>query len=129
MCIDLLLTNSPSSFQKSTVVETDLSNFHKLIVTVIKSSSRKQTPNIYSLTFISIFTYGKYTNFDKDKFIDEISFNLPKHNLRELTAEAFIGMFRIVFEKSAPLKKKYLRTTRSRFFIIDISNLTDFNQL
>ena len=45
-CIDLFLTNSPNSFQKSTAVETSLSDFSKLIGTVMKSYSPKQTPNI-----------------------------------------------------------------------------------
>ena len=112
-CIDLFLTNSPNSFQKSTVVETGLSDFHKLIVTVMKSYSPKRTPNI--------ITYRKYTNFDKEKFIDEISFNLPKHNLQELTLEAFISMFKIVFEKHAPLKKKYLRANHSKFVTKELS--------
>ena len=84
-CIDLFLTNSPNSFQKSAVIDRGLSDF---------------------------ITYRKYTNFDKDKFIDEISFNLPKHNLQELTLEAFISMFKIVFEKHAMLKKKYLRANQ-----------------
>ena len=66
----------------------------------MKSFSPKRTPNIV--------TYRKYPNFDKDKFIDEISFNLPKYKLQGLTLEAFIIMLKIVFEKHALLKKKYL---------------------
>ena len=66
----------------------------------MKPFSPKRTPNIV--------TYRKYPNFDKDKFIDEISFNLPKYKLQELTLEAFIIMLKIVFEKHALLKKKYL---------------------
>ena len=31
-CIDQILTNSPYSFQYSCVIETDLSDFHKMIV-------------------------------------------------------------------------------------------------
>ena len=120
MCIDLFWSKSPTSFQKSTVVETDLSDFHKLIVTVITSYSPKRTPNI--------FTYRKYTNFDKDKFIDEISFNIPKHNLQELTPNPFIRLFKIVFEKHAPLKKKCLGAAHSKLVSIDISNLTDSNK-
>ena len=73
--------------QKSTVVETSLPSFHKLIVTVIKSYSPQRTPNI--------ITYRKYTNFNKEKFIDQIYFNLPKHNLQELSLEAFINMFKM----------------------------------
>ena len=105
--IDLFLTISPNSFQKSTVVETSLSDFHKLIVTVMKSYSTEWTPNVV--------TYRKHANFDKNKFIDEISFNLTKHNLEELTVEAFISMFKTVFEKHATVKKKYLRANHSKF--------------
>ena len=111
--MDLFLTNPPNSFQKSTKVETSLSGFHKLIVTVMKSYSPQRTPNIV--------TYRKHTNFDKDKFIDEISFNLTKHNLQQLTLEAFISMFKTVFEKHAPLKKKYLRANHSKFVMKELS--------
>ena len=38
-CIYLFLTNNANSFQKSSVFETGLSDFHKLIVTVTKSHS------------------------------------------------------------------------------------------
>ena len=56
----------------------------------MKSYSSKWTPNIV--------TYRKS--------IDEISFNLTKHNLQELTLEAFTSMFKTVFEKDATLKKE-----------------------
>ena len=35
-CIDLILTNRQKTFQNSTTIETGLSDFHKLTVTVIK---------------------------------------------------------------------------------------------
>ena len=44
-CIGLFLTNSSNSFQKTTVLESDLSDFHKLIVPMMKSHLPKQTPN------------------------------------------------------------------------------------
>ena len=49
LCLDLFLTNSPNSFQKSTVVETGLSDIHKLVITVTKSYSPKRTPNLVIL--------------------------------------------------------------------------------
>ena len=42
-CVDLFLTSSPNSFQKSTVVEIGWPDFHKFIVTVMKSYSPKRT--------------------------------------------------------------------------------------
>ena len=41
--IDLILTNCPGSFQNSGVVETRLSDFYKMVVTVMKTSYRKPT--------------------------------------------------------------------------------------
>ena len=42
--IDLILTNRPKRFQNSTVIETGLSDHHKLTITVMKSSFQKQVP-------------------------------------------------------------------------------------
>ena len=45
-CIDLILKNSPLSFQSSGVIETGLSDFHKMIVTVTKTTFQKLDPKI-----------------------------------------------------------------------------------
>ena len=45
-CIDLILTNSPLSFQSSGVIETGLSDFHKMTVTVMKTTFQKLDPKI-----------------------------------------------------------------------------------
>ena len=44
--IDLILTNSPYSFQNSCVMETGLSDFHKMIVSVMKTYFQKLKPKI-----------------------------------------------------------------------------------
>ena len=45
-CIDLILTNSQKYFQNSTILETGLSNFHKLTVTAV--TLRNSNPrNLY----------------------------------------------------------------------------------
>ena len=116
MCVDLFLTKSPSSFQKSTVVETDLSEFHKLIVAVIKSYSTKRTTNIFTLTLIlTITNWWRFFQFTKTQFAI-------------IKSKAFTGLFKIAFEKRAPLKKNYLRATHSKFVSIDISNLIYSNK-
>ena len=43
-CIDLILTYCPGSFQTFCVVETGLSDFHKIVVTVMKTSYRESQP-------------------------------------------------------------------------------------
>ena len=45
-CIDLILTNFPKSFQNSMAIETGLSDFHKMTITVMKSHYKKLKPNI-----------------------------------------------------------------------------------
>ena len=45
LCIDLFLTNSPNSFQRSTVVETSITDFDKCIVTVMKPYPSKRKCN------------------------------------------------------------------------------------
>ena len=57
-CIDLTLTNSSLSFQSLGVVETGLSDFHKMIVTVIKTTFQKLDPKI-----IHYRDYRKYNNY------------------------------------------------------------------
>ena len=45
-CIDLFLTNTPRTFQCTTTIETDISDFHKLVVTILKILYKKQRPKI-----------------------------------------------------------------------------------
>ena len=39
--IDFIITNNPNSFQNTSTFCTGLSDFHKLVVTVLKTSLRK----------------------------------------------------------------------------------------
>ena len=43
-CIDLFLTNNALSFQNTKTVSTGLSDFHKLVLTVLKTSIVKNKP-------------------------------------------------------------------------------------
>ena len=63
-CIDLILTNQPTLFQRSAVLETGLSDFHLLTVTEFKMSFQKCKPRI--------ITYRNYKNYDNDVFRSEI---------------------------------------------------------
>ena len=59
-CIDLLLTNRPKSFQNSSVVETRLSDFHKMTVTVMKITFEKLKPRV--------FYFRNWNEFCNEKF-------------------------------------------------------------
>ena len=58
-CIELVLNNKPESFLKAKTVETGLSDFHKIVASVLKTSFKKQRPNIV--------TNRDYKRFDNEK--------------------------------------------------------------
>ena len=53
--IDLILTNNPLSFQNSCVIEIVLSDFHRMVVTVMKTSFERLKPRVYKLCRLQIF--------------------------------------------------------------------------
>ena len=69
-CIDLLLTNKPLSFQTTTVIETELSDFHKVIVPVMKMHFPKMKPRV--------IRYRKYKTFNNDAFVNTLRKELTK---------------------------------------------------
>ena len=50
-CIDLFLNNAIRSFQETHIIETGLSDFHKIVVTVLKSTFPKLPPNIITYKY------------------------------------------------------------------------------
>ena len=101
-CIDLMLTNRHRSFQNLCVIETGLSDFHKLTVTVLRPFLKKAEPKI-------IF-YRDYKNFTNDNYqllIEELSGNV---NITNNTAlDSFLDISREALNKTAPLKQKFVR--------------------
>ena len=49
-CIDLILTNVPRMFQSTCVLETGLSDFHLMTVTVMKKTFKKMRPRVINIT-------------------------------------------------------------------------------
>ena len=63
-CIDLMLTNSNRSFQICSIIKTGLSDFHKMIVTVVKIYFRKKEAKAIN--------YSDYRNFSNEKFRQQV---------------------------------------------------------
>ena len=72
-CIDLFLTNRSRYFQNTPTIETGISDFHKLIVTVLKMFCKKQKPKIIQ--------YRNYKTFNEQLFRIELDKELAKINL------------------------------------------------
>ena len=102
-CIDLFITNSVMSFQNTTTLASGLSDFHKMIVTVCKTSFQKPKPKE--------IVYRNYKKFDRDIFKDEL-----KLKLESITNfESFEDVFLTILNKHAPLKKKVLRSNQAPY--------------
>ena len=72
-CIDLILTNAPRSFHSNYVVETGLSDFHLMTMTVMRKSFKKYQP--------SIISYRSYKNFSDAAFRETLIEQLSNDNL------------------------------------------------
>ena len=67
-CIDLMLTNKPLGFKNTYVIEIGLSDFHKMIVAVMKMHFPKMNPQIVS--------YWNYKDFHNETFLDSLRHEL-----------------------------------------------------
>ena len=112
-CIDLILTNCPRSFQNSCVIETGLSDYHKLVVTVMKTTYKKSQPKIV--------TYRKYKNFDNDIFRESLLQIESNGNNCDDNFENFTSSCNIILNELAPQKKKYVRGNQSPFMNKNLS--------
>ena len=69
-CIDLILTNRKKSIQTTTTVETGLSDFHTMGVSVVKSKYQKERP--------SIINYRNYKDFKLEDFRKDLRLEINK---------------------------------------------------
>ena len=106
-CIDLILTNSPRSFQNSNVFETGLSDFHKLTTTVLKQYFPKLKPKVVN--------YRDYRKFHNEEFRALLDNEILKHDINNMEYQHFLNIFIEVLNKHAPMKQKYLRANQGRF--------------
>ena len=61
-CIDLLLTNSAKSFESTYTIETGLSDFHKLVVTVLNEKHERMPPKVIQYRNYKKFDYAIFNN-------------------------------------------------------------------
>ena len=68
-CIDLILTNSLYYFQSSSVIETGLSDFHKMAVQVMKASFQNMK--------LKTITHRNYELFSNKLYKEDLAFEHP----------------------------------------------------
>ena len=81
-CIALILTNRPRSFQRCHIVETGLSDFHKMTATIIKMYFKKKGPRVIH--------YTDYKRFDKQSSRQDVFASLHEKNVNINQLEKFL---------------------------------------
>ena len=100
--IDLFLTNSNRSFQSTCAISTGISDFHKMIVTVMKTTCEKLEPKVIQ--------YRNYKNINNDNFRHDLLAILRLDTVHSsIDFKTFQNIFLEVLEKHAPLKRKTIR--------------------
>ena len=111
-CIDLILTNKQKSFQNTTILETGLSDFHKMTCTVLKLHFKHAAPKIIN--------YRSYKNYNAQSFNAELEFVLQENNFIDMSNDEFTKLVLETLEKHAPMKTKYIRANQSPFITKEI---------
>ena len=106
-CIDLIITNRPNSFQDTNVIETGLSDFHKLTLSVMKIFFKKQPPKIIS--------YRDYKNYSPLTFHFDLQEELSYFDLSDISNDEFVQIVTSIVNKHVPIKLKYIRANDSPF--------------
>ena len=114
-CIDLILTNFPRMFHSTCVIETGLSDFHLMTVTVMRKTFKKLSPRIIS--------YRSYKDFSNEKFRDCLVNNLSNEvfSNNDNGLEKFCKTTMDTLNLLAPIKQKYDRGNQMSFMTKDLS--------
>ena len=101
-CIDLILTNSPYSFQNSCVIETGLSDFHKMIDSVMKLLFKNLNLELFNIETILNFLMIIL----EIKFLENLSLENTTSNSNGL--EIFFQICMDTLDQRAPRKNAYV---------------------
>ena len=110
-----MLTNRTRSFLKTVIIETGLSDHHKLVVSYFRTHFARLPPKK--------FEYRNYRKFDSKSFLCELDQELPKGEMYKDHNDkfsAFTDVFRYELDKHAPLKTKTIRGNHVPFMIKNI---------
>ena len=70
--IDIMLANKPRSFQTKCVIETGLSDFRKMTISVLKMDFRKLPPKIIN--------YKDFITFDNKRFMNSLRYTFSEEH-------------------------------------------------
>ena len=101
-----MLTNRNRSFQNSCVIDTGLSDFHKMTVTVLRSHLNKLGPKIIH--------YRDYKSFSNDVFRSELV--IKNENLKNFhDLDSILAKCKNILNRMTSLKQKHVRANNIPF--------------
>ena len=98
---------------RSTVIESDLSDFHKMTVTVMKSVFAKQRP--------TIIQYRDLKNFSNENYRHDLILEISKSKSNNYLQKDFHILANKMFNKHVSIKSKYCRANQAPFMNKSIS--------
>ena len=112
--VDLFITNTPRSFMKTAAVWADLSDFHKMIITVMKTTFPKAKPTIKK--------YRDYSKYDSEAF--SIDLDTRMKNQSVVNYDTFENIFLQTLDKHAPQKSQVIRANSKPYFSKEMKKAT-----
>ena len=101
-CVDLILTNKTRSFQSTCVIETGLSDFYRITISVLKMHFRKLP--------LKVISYRDFKTFENERFITSLQSTLESQNIDYIKnsitlKDLFFEICQKVLNHHAPRKK------------------------
>ena len=114
-CIDLILTNVPRGFQTTCVIETGLSNFHLVTLTVMRKIFKKLKARV--------ITYRSYKHFSNEVFRESLLGKLSQQTFvnNDYGFERFFNITLKTLDNYAPGKAKHARDNQIPFMTKGLS--------
>ena len=111
-----MLTYRPRSFHHTSLIETGMSDCHKLILSLFRAFF-KRIP-------AKTIEYGNHSKFSPEAFLHELDQELNKdiiYNSQDKQYDLFSDIFRAVLDHNAPLKCKRIRGNQAKFMTKELS--------
>ena len=113
-CIDLIFASTPRSFHSTCVIETGLSDFHRMTVSVLKMHFRKLPPKVIS--------YRNFKKLENERFMDSLYLALYSQNIDYTkNPDLFFNICQNELNHQAPRKSKSIRGNNKLFMTKTLS--------
>ena len=114
-CIDLILTNVPRMFQSTCVLETRLSDFYLMTVTVMRKTFKKMHPRVTNYRSYRYFSNETFRAFLINNFSNVVFVN------KDDELQKFCQVTMDTLNSFAPIKKKYVPGNQMPFMTKNLS--------